>query len=378
MSDETVRRIDRSYELGKAQETPEGYIFAHGTVAHPGVLRYRGKDGKIIRELISDEDLAEPASVESLKRKVLTLDHPKDDVNSRNYQALSTGDVGSDADIAEDGSLQSGIYAKRADATAAIRSGIRGLSAGYTCKIDKTPGVHPIYGEYDQRQYARRYNHVAIVTKGKPRAERTFLRYDGDAFEVENDDSITNEEIEMPSDQPSEQPAVPATVETPQPKGEELKPALNSELATQLGLSDSSPEAIKAAVAKLQDEPRQDSTQRELEMIAYANKRAPLLNLAKRHGVEVTDKMANDELLKQVALKISPAIARRTDSMSSDYYQAVVDLHGDDKLSQLKQPTRKPPEKRTDAKEETEASVRDSQIAAAKEANQKLMKQYSK
>ena len=373
MSEETVRRIDRSYELSPAQETPEGYIFTTGTISRPGVMKYRSRDGSIIRELIDAKDLADPASIESLKRKVLTLDHPKEDVGPRNFQAFAVGDVGADAEIAEDESLQSGVYAKRLDAISAIRSGAHGLSAGYTCKIDKTPGVHPVFGPYDQRQHSRRYNHVAIVTKGQPRADRTFLRYDSDAFEVEDaDDSINTEETQM-SDQPVTPPAAPAIED--KPPATENKPALNTELASALGLKDSSSEAIKAAVAELQNQSRQDSTQREIEMLSYANKRAPLLNLAKKHGIEFSDKTSNDELLKNIAIKISPDVARR-DSVGSEYYQAVIDLHAEDQTRGLRQPPRSV--KRTDSKEPESVSVRASQHLAVKEANEQIMKQFSK
>src|SRR5690606_36395618 len=43
-----------------------------------------------------------------------------------------------------------------------IRNGGKsGLSPGYTCRIDETPGTHPIFGPYDAIQRDRVYNHVA-------------------------------------------------------------------------------------------------------------------------------------------------------------------------------------------------------------------------
>ena len=165
--------------------------------------------------------------------------------------------------------------------------------------------------------------------------------------------------------------AAPAVA--PSAESKEVSNSFLSDVASQLGLKEASPEAVKAAISELQKQSRQDSTARELEMLAYANERAPLLNLAKRHSVAVSDTMSNSELRKAVALKISPSVARR-DSVSDDYYQAIIDTHSSDgALAGIRQPARKT-EKRTDSEPD---SVSELQRQAILAASQEFLKQHS-
>ena len=165
-----VERYDRG-EVRSAYTTPEGFLFVEGTATRCGVFEYRQPDGTVIRELRDDADVLNPESLATLGRKPTTLLHPEVDgkrvlVDTKNWGTFATGAVGEKI-TAAGGYVEVTLTVNRADALAAIRDGMHELSCGYECDIDRTPGVHPIYGAYDQRQTNIEYNHVAVVPKGR-------------------------------------------------------------------------------------------------------------------------------------------------------------------------------------------------------------------
>lgn len=165
-----VERWDRG-DVRRAYETPEGFLFVEGTATRCGVFEYRQPDGSVIRELRDDADVLDPDSLATLGRKPTTLLHPEVDgkrvlVTPQNWDTFATGAVGEKISAAG-GYVDVTLTVNRADALAAIRDGMHELSCGYECDLDRTPGVHPIYGAYHQRQTNITYNHIAVVPKGR-------------------------------------------------------------------------------------------------------------------------------------------------------------------------------------------------------------------
>ena len=165
-------RRDRGL-LRKPVLTQQGFLLAEGVGAIAGVHDYlvRGPDGqpKIIRELIDDDVLRQDAG--QIGRLPLTLEHPSVDVSPENISDLGVGDVGDRVSYVEDaqgGFVQLSVCARRADAISLVMDGKASeLSFGYDVMIDPTPGVHPVYGRFDQRQVARVYNHLALVSQAR-------------------------------------------------------------------------------------------------------------------------------------------------------------------------------------------------------------------
>jgi hypothetical protein len=165
-----VERWDRG-EVRRAYMTPEGFLFVEGTATRCGVFEYRQPDGTVIRELRDDADVLNPESLATLGRKPTTLLHPEVNgkrvlVTPHNWSTFATGAVGEKI-VAAGGYVDVTLTVNRADALAAIRDGMHELSCGYECDIDRTPGTHPTYGAYDQRQKNIEYNHVAVVPQGR-------------------------------------------------------------------------------------------------------------------------------------------------------------------------------------------------------------------
>lgn len=157
-----VTRYDRG-ELRASVTTAEGFLLCEGFIARPGVLEYRHADGSLTRELIPPEELHRTHSLASLGRKPTTLEHPPEDVTPDNVGLYGVGDVDGDVEVVEGGFVRVRMAIRRVDAIRAIYRGTVELSPGYSCRIDATPGTHPVYGAYDAIQRDRRYNHVAVT-----------------------------------------------------------------------------------------------------------------------------------------------------------------------------------------------------------------------
>ncbi|NOT72449.1 MAG: DUF2213 domain-containing protein [Hyphomicrobium sp.] len=178
-SPDTLVRVDYSGELSSPKLRADGFVEFDGFVATEGILTYN-RGGKIVREYVPASTLEK--SMESLKRCVVTLRHPKRDkhrelVTPEHVQKLQVGDVGTnvrmvDVRVAAD-------FVVRSDG--AIKSVMDGkttqLSAAYFPTVDPTPGVNK-YGTYDLVQTDRNYNHVALVESARG-GRGLYVRTDG-------------------------------------------------------------------------------------------------------------------------------------------------------------------------------------------------------
>jgi len=161
-----VYRIDRGTML-QPRMTDEGFMLFVGDIAKPGILEYRDANGGITRELVPPEELHKDASVATIGRKPITLEHPPGGVfvDPDNVKDLQVGDVDGDIElVTEGGYVRIKGCIRRRDAVNEVRAKrIVELSPGYRCRLDRTPGHHPEFGDYDAIQRDRRYNHLALT-----------------------------------------------------------------------------------------------------------------------------------------------------------------------------------------------------------------------
>lgn len=165
--DGLVYRQDRA-TLRPPKIQPDGSIRVDAQIAAPGVYVYAG--GR--RELVTAEVLSDPAALETLKLRPVTLEHPDPALYPRmvtpdNVAALSVGSTGEDVALF-DGAPRFSAVVNRRDALDWIRSRRESgqpieVSPGYFCSCDETPGVHPEFGAYDAIQVRRVYNHLALT-----------------------------------------------------------------------------------------------------------------------------------------------------------------------------------------------------------------------
>lgn len=147
------------------KKTDEGFYHGIACVTNIGVFPYLLPDGSIRYELRLPEEVFHPDSLETLKGKPLTDDHPTVAVDPTNVQALGVGAVGTEPSH-DDQCVYAPLTFHREDAIKAIQGGKRALSCGYTCELEFTSGTK--WGiRYDAIQRKIRYNHVALVDKGR-------------------------------------------------------------------------------------------------------------------------------------------------------------------------------------------------------------------
>jgi hypothetical protein len=174
-----ARRFDRG-EFREPQKTPEGFLRADAYVTRAGVFVYRDAQGSTRRELRHPDDVFAPESLATLSMRPLTLEHPEGIVTAENARDLSVGHVG-DAPAREDIYVRTPVLVLDAAAVKAVVEGThRETSCGYTCDIEEGAGTYD--GEpYDCRQRNIRYNHVALVQKGRAGPE-VRVRLDADSM----------------------------------------------------------------------------------------------------------------------------------------------------------------------------------------------------
>lgn len=197
---ETVHHHDSVGILGSPKVRPDGTLLVMGRLAKPGILHYRDGLGGVRRELVTDETLRDPAWLRTVARAPATYEHPvRDgelvDVDPDNVSEFGVGDVDGRVDVDEDDYVVIRMAVRRRDAVTAVRTGDAvELSPGYDCDTDPTPGVHPVFGEYDAIQVRRRCNHVAITERGRG-GHDVGIRRDSALLVQERD--ITPQEDEM-------------------------------------------------------------------------------------------------------------------------------------------------------------------------------------
>lgn len=149
----------------KFTTTPEGYLKGRAPVTNIGVFRYIKADGKIQRELRLPEEVFAQDSLDTIKMKPLTNNHPKERVTSENIKKYDVGSLGSDI-YTDPYQVSTDICIKDQQTILDVQAGKRSLSCGYDCDIEETSGVW-MGMEYDVIQRNIRYNHVAVVDKGR-------------------------------------------------------------------------------------------------------------------------------------------------------------------------------------------------------------------
>jgi len=156
-----AQRIDKALIIGSIKKTDDGYLQGNAVVARSGILEYY-ENGKVVRELVTDEELARADSLVSLKMKPVTNGHPSVKlVTSQNVKQFQVGFTGENV-VCEDGRLVTPITINDNVAITDVEvNKRRQLSCGYICDEIEEPGVWN--GQpYDRKQTNRRYNHVAL------------------------------------------------------------------------------------------------------------------------------------------------------------------------------------------------------------------------
>ena len=162
------------------ERTAEGFLKGRAIVTSIGVFTYKRKDGTIQRELRLPEDVFSHETLNSMKLKPVTLNHPSELVTSDNADKLQVGSLGDNPsrttqwhdtpydEITDGINCAIDMIITNKDAVDAVLNGKQSLSMGYTCDLEMAqPGATWCGVEYDFIQRNIRYNHCAIVDSAR-------------------------------------------------------------------------------------------------------------------------------------------------------------------------------------------------------------------
>jgi len=197
-----LRRFDFGM-ITSVEKTPQGFLKVPGFATRCGVFPYIDAEGKVRRELRHPDDVFAPESLASLKNAVVTLEHPPVMVEPSNFAEYSVGYTTDRVDVNRD-LVEVDLIIANADAVNAVENnGLRELSAGYVADLDEEGGDYN-GAAYDFRQRNIRYNHVALVKRGRAGPE---VRLRMDSADAAMQDTsmdlkkviISGEEVELPA-----------------------------------------------------------------------------------------------------------------------------------------------------------------------------------
>jgi len=182
------------------ERTTEGFLRGRAIVTSIGVFQYADAAGGLHGELRLPEDVFEDGSLESLKMKPLTNDHPTLMVEPANVRDLAVGSLGSNPSSQDqcnaygytpsqqmtDGKhVAIDMVITDPQAISDVINGKRSLSCGYTCDLEQKSGTY-LGMPYDFVQRNIRYNHVAIVDRARA-GDAAMIRMDSSEMAVRID-----------------------------------------------------------------------------------------------------------------------------------------------------------------------------------------------
>jgi len=152
------------------QETPEGFLLCLNVpIARIGEMVYAsgetpidaGPDGKVIISR-SEKEVFAPETIASFEGKPLTIQHPEDFVNPKNWSELANGHLQNvrRGEGEEKDDLVADILVTSAKAIELVKSGLREVSCGYEAEYKETAR-----GKGEQLNIIG--NHVALVDQGR-------------------------------------------------------------------------------------------------------------------------------------------------------------------------------------------------------------------
>ncbi len=201
--------------------------------------------------------------METLKLAPLTNDHPNVAVTSQNVKKFQVGIVGEQIEPAENIYLGSMVTIMDADAIRDVEAGVEELSCGYDCQIDEAPGEYE--GQpYDVIQRMIRYNHVALVPKGRA-GRNVKLRLDSqEAIQLSTEEQAM-EEIEINGQKFQVQPEVAAAFKAHMDKYKTDMDAAKKDMAPVAELQKAKEEKEAAEAEKVDAVKKADEAQAKLD-----------------------------------------------------------------------------------------------------------------
>lgn len=313
-----VKRFDLG-ELKNVETTTQGYVRAPVWATRTGVFVYRKPDGSILRELRHPEDVFNADSLATLKLAPITLEHPREGLlTPKNTKNHIIGIVSEDVKKEENTFVATVATIMDADAIEAIKSGKQEVSCGYECELEFEPGEYE--GErYDARQRMIRYNHLAVVGKGRAGPD-VKLRLDADCNQLsDNGNSAVGSETKSKGD----------AMEKVMLGGKEFEvsPELKAALEAAMGAMKSEMDGMKAQMdaMKGQCDAAKESAQSATQKMDALTAELEKAKAARNDGADFMAKFKARKALESVAERtLSKEQVEKLDSMTDGDIRAAV------------------------------------------------------
>jgi len=288
-----VRRFDLSGTIGKIQRTPQGGIRVDAALTRAGIFEYVLPDGSVRREYRDPAEVFVEDSIETLRAAPVTRLHPADMVTPDTWKDADVIGHVDGAPAREEDLVVAQVVIQDADAIDAIdREKMREVSCGYVCELDLTPGELPSGERYDARQTKIRYNHVALVPRGRAGRE-VALRLDAEGNQV----FMTDKKKDPEQDQ----------------------------IAKILAKKDEKIDQLTKKIEDLESQIEKFDELVEAEIQAR-EARAKLMQLAGDLGVKIDESEKDLHVIRrQVLLAMRPSLEGSADLESPDYVRARLD-----------------------------------------------------
>lgn len=333
-----VKRYDYApSSTSKVEMTPEGFMLVEARASRVGVLKYKMEDGTIVRELVPAEELFKPESMNTLAMKPITNNHPKSLLDSESAGAHMVGMTGETVKNVADKYLDISTVITDATTIAEAEGGKVEVSPGYVCELEYTTGVFD-GEEYDAIQRNRRYNHLAVVKKGRNGPE-VRLRLDAaDAIQVDLNQKEEGKTMKYKFDDGSE-------LECSDAFGEKMKAEQEKKKKDEEAAKADAQKAMDAEKSKLEEAKKDaekalakaDALEAEIKKMKVVKTdaeptalreavkaRIALERVASAAGVEKFDDLSDIDLKKAVIKTDAPDAA--LDGKSDDYINARFDV----------------------------------------------------
>lgn len=303
----------------KATKTSEGFIRDAPIVGRTGILKYKNADGSMRYEYRPPDEAFNADSLASLQGKPITVGH-KAMVSAANAAKVQPIGTVLTAGRQDGDTIRADIVIYDLPTSA------RELSCGYSLDLDETPGTAPDGQHYDAIQRNIRYNHVAVVPRGRAGIAR--LNMDGEQIiddEKKGTKKMANDTMtKVRTDSGLEYDAAPEV-------GVYVE-KLKKDIATAKKEHDTLQAKYDAALADI-DKVKKEK--QELEKTAKDNfdtavaERVKMLDVANKHNIDGAEKMSNTDIKKAV-IKAVRGDAINLDDKSEDYINAAFDLSKDE------------------------------------------------
>ena len=164
---------ERLFLTDKAIRTPEGFLKGRSIVTNTGIFNYLLEDGTVSRQLREPDEVFKQDSLQSLRMKPITLEHPDVKITHDNIQDLQKagiiiGFTGSCTDAFREAVSTDWCITNKDAIEMVLDNEMRAWSCGYTSNTDFTKTGYAFGNNmYNAIQKDILYNHLALVKQGR-------------------------------------------------------------------------------------------------------------------------------------------------------------------------------------------------------------------